>query len=44
MPRLIDSDQQNGVGLNYTIALSVCQDNLIETEPTINEIVANVTE
>ena len=45
MPRLIDSDLPNGVGLNsYTIALSACQDNLIETEPTINEIVANVTE
>jgi hypothetical protein len=44
MPRLIDSDLPNGVGLNsYTIALSACQDNLIETEPAINEIVDSVT-
>ena len=44
MPRLIDGDLPNGVGLNsYTIALSACKENLIEPELVINEIVDNVT-
>ena len=40
MPRLIDDDLPNGVALNsYSIVLSACESNLIETEKAIEEIV-----